>query len=66
MLIWPLIFKNLGVVAIEKGAFGSPSNMVANFAYFIFDFAKQLLHNPKPQWGLLGMFLDINTEMINE
>ena len=24
----------LGVVAIEKGAFGSPSTMVANFIYF--------------------------------
>ena len=26
---------HLGVVAIEKGAFGSPSTMVANFTYFI-------------------------------
>ena len=25
---------HLGVVAIEKGAFGSPSTMVANFTYF--------------------------------
>ena len=25
--------KYLGVVAIEKGAFGSPSTMVANFTY---------------------------------
>ena len=26
---------HLGVVAIEKGAFGSPSTMVANFTFFI-------------------------------
>ena len=26
---------HLGVVAIEKGAFGSPSTKVANFTYFI-------------------------------
>ena len=25
---------HLGVVAIEKGAFGSPSTMVANFTFF--------------------------------
>ena len=27
---------HLGVVAIEKGAFGSPSTMVANFTYFFY------------------------------
>ena len=27
---------NLGVVAIEKGAFGSPSTNVADITYFIF------------------------------
>ena len=26
---------HLGVVAIEKGAFGSPSSKVANFTYFL-------------------------------
>ena len=26
---------HLGVVAIEKGAFGSPSTMVANFTYLL-------------------------------
>ena len=26
----------LGVVAIEKGSFGSPSTTVANFTYFIY------------------------------
>ena len=26
---------HLGVVAIEKGAFGSPSTMFANFTYFL-------------------------------
>ena len=38
--LYSLILKNkkrpplhLGVVAIEKGAFGSPSTMVANFTY---------------------------------
>ena len=29
-------FQHLGVVAIEKGAFGSPSTAVANFTYFYF------------------------------
>ena len=33
---WSSAFPlHLGVVAIEKGAFGSPSTMVANFTYFI-------------------------------
>ena len=30
---------HLGVVAIEKGAFGSPSTMVANFTYLLFYYA---------------------------
>ena len=29
-------FETVGVVAIEKGAFGSPSTMVANFTYFTY------------------------------
>ena len=32
---WSSAPLHLGVVAIEKGAFGSPSTMVANFTYFI-------------------------------
>ncbi len=27
---------HLGVVAVEKGAFGSPSTMIANFTFFYF------------------------------
>ena len=33
MELWPTL--HLGVVAIEKGAFGSPSTTVANFTYFL-------------------------------
>ena len=29
---------HLGVVAMEKGAFGSPSSIVANFTYLIFTY----------------------------
>ena len=30
---------HLGVVAIEKGAFGSPSTLVANFTYFLLTYS---------------------------
>ena len=45
---------HLGVVAIEKGPFGSPSTMVANFTYlesFVFD------HNT---WNCLTMWKWMN------
>ena len=32
---WVALSQHLSVVAIEKGAFGSPSTMVANFTYFL-------------------------------
>ena len=36
---------HLGVVAIEKGAFKSPSTMVINFTYYIYiDFCGFILH----------------------
>ena len=34
IIAWILIRDHLGVVAIEKRAFGSPSTKVANFTYF--------------------------------
>ena len=33
---------HLGVVAIEKGAFGSPSTMIINFTYFMLPYIKWL------------------------
>ena len=36
---------HLGVVAIEKGAFGLPSTMVANFTYFYY--CKQTIKHKK-------------------
>ena len=34
---WEWISPNLGVVAIEKGAFGSPSTMVANYYILLWE-----------------------------
>ena len=35
--------QHLGVVAVEKGAFGSPSTKVAKFIYFLLIFVTELL-----------------------
>ena len=45
---------NLGVVAIEKGAFGSPSTMVANFTYLLYNCSN------------CGIFIDLNKGIMNE
>ena len=38
----------LGIVAIEKGAFGSPSTKIANFTFYLFYFsAPSKIYNKK-------------------
>ena len=42
---------HLGVVAVEKGAFGSPSTTVANFTYL---YTKKRVHLQNSSWSVLN------------
>ena len=47
---WSSAPLHLGVVAIEKGAFGSPSTMVANFTYLLYTHKKSRSRHEKKRY----------------
>ena len=44
---WSSAPLHLGVVVIEKGAFGSPSTKIANFTYYSSTIMALVLNNPR-------------------
>ena len=53
---------HLGVVAIEKGAFGSPSTLVANFTYLTKYHTYNKLKYLKKQFNSMKMDLELNNQ----
>ena len=52
MYVIPMPSLHLGVVAIEKGAFGSPSTMVTNFTFYLCSNCRNLFKRPNSLKGV--------------